>query len=132
MSKLRKRLLSAFTTLVVAAGIVAVQATPAHAAWECNVGYFCIFDTENGQGGSYYWGPNYAAGCYNIGGYWNDRAGSARNRMTSSQGDPVTLYMHANCVVGSHPTINVYRHTSVSFVPAQTYGEVYSSFYIYP
>lgn len=129
MSSIKRRIAAVLTTLVIATGAGAVQATPAHAAgeWECALGYVCVFEFQYGGGATYRWGPNYPAGCYSLGGFWNDRVQSASNRYTN--GRYVTFYQHAQCQPSGLSSGGLAAGKKITFIPP--YTQTFSSFQLW-
>jgi hypothetical protein len=109
--------------------VVALAGTPAHANWECNYGYVCVYEFQFGGGASYFWGPNSpSSGCVNLGGFWNDQVDSIRNRR--SDGKQITFYRDAGCnpFVVSQLTFVPANGANVTLIPPKT--NYYSSYLV--
>lgn len=116
--------------LAAIAAIIALAGSPAQAAWTCEYGYICVYETEYGNGASYRWGPNTPTGCYNLGYPWNDRVRSVYNRQYRN----VTFHIHAGCSSAnsnSYWPVVVYSFSTKSMTPAQYVGPRASSFYVW-
>jgi hypothetical protein len=97
---IRKRLLAVLATLLVAGGLVAVQATPAHASiFNCPSGAVCGWDGTSWDGNpSYYWTITATGGgCINIGSPWNDQFDSMYNAMNGNANSYIIGYTNSNC-----------------------------------
>src|SRR5688572_15959443 len=83
-----RRLAGIVAAAVLTAGMVAVNASPAHAAWGTCVSSYggqpvvgCLYFHENGGGATF--PVTTSQGCKNLPSYWNDVVSSLLNRTTS-------------------------------------------------
>lgn len=105
--------------VTVAAGIT-VLPTPAYASFlSCPYDRTCIFDGADGTGSYYYWGPEFANSCVNIGAPFNDIMSSAMNNYSPHPGHnwQVLFYRDANCLGGTVACISFWR---CYLVPGET------------
>lgn len=91
--------------LAMAAGIGAIAAAPAYAAYNCsNQSWVCLFSHQNGGGTRYVLvEPANQPLCQGLPGYFNDQAYSVQNNTN----DVVTVFEHGNCTgVGQNVPAN--------------------------
>lgn len=128
---MRKVILAAALACTLA--FVALPASPASAAFTCHSGNFCIYNSQNGVGNIYEWGPEFRGSrCHNLGiapngiNYGNE-AESAAN--LAPAGNLMILYDLPNCATGGLGRIVIGGGTSTfNLVPRNVASSI--DFYV--
>ena len=125
-----RRLASIIAAAVLTAGMVAVNASPAQAAWGTCVSSYegqpvvgCLYFHENGGGATF--PVTTSQGCKNLPSYWNDVVSSLLNRTTS--GYKLVVWRDSNCSGSS-----IQRSPGSSFGTLTSYwNDATSSYAVY-
>jgi len=100
VSKLKRAAFSVLLMFAVAAGLVAIDASPAFANWGgCPSGAVCTYWDSSGNGSVYYYTYPGHHNCINIGEPWNDDISSVWNNtgVYPVSGHVVRFYRDVNC-----------------------------------
>ena len=93
MNNIKRRVATLLAGLLVMAGLVAVEATPAAASPACWSGYLCLWEHSYGGGSEIDYSTGFRGQCVNLPWNWHDKVSS----VTNSIGADVNLYINANC-----------------------------------